>query len=197
MTSMRIRLFAILVTCLSLSAPVAMAQCVDGTITAALEVGGPFDGLYKYTVQINWDTPQGLSHATLDCGFGACSAIACAQGWFFDTPAGTGTGGEPGNCNFDFSGEFNCQGDPSIGFTDPVIKWDAEETNGCEAGNTGSATLCFYTSVPPVMGTLPIVLVKNGQNVCEGDILGDCPLPCPVPTEQTTWSGIRKLIQLH
>ncbi|NNF05216.1 MAG: hypothetical protein HKN21_00515 [Candidatus Eisenbacteria bacterium] len=188
------RIFILLLASLCLVAATASAQCVDGTITSALEVGGTFDGLYKYTVTINWDTPQGLSHATLDCGFGNCASLACASNWYFDDPAGMGSGGSPNDCDFDFEGEFVCQGDPSIGFTDPVIKWDALETNGCEAENTGSAVLCFYTDVAPADGVLPIVLVKNGQSVCEGTILGDCPLPCPTPVEGTSWSKIRKLI---
>jgi hypothetical protein len=171
--------------------PSASADCVSGSITAAIEDGGPYDGLYKYTVDLQWDTPQGLSHVTLDCGFGACPAAACAEGWLFATPAGTATGDE---CTVEFDGVFNCDGDPSIGYTDPIIKWNALDLNGCEAEKTGSAVLCFYTSVAPVPGVLPVILVKNGENVCEGTITGDCPLPCAVPIEATAWGRIKQMM---
>jgi len=163
------------------------AQCVDGTIACDLQVGGSYDGLYKYTVTLNWDTPQGLSNITMDCGFGECVDQVCLSTFLFDSPAGTSNGA----CIVRYEGEFNCQGNPSIGFTDPVIKWDA--VSECEPGNMGTATLCFYTSLGPAPGTsAPLFLVKNGQNVCSGAIYGDCPAPpCIVSIEGTSWGAVK------
>jgi len=176
-----------------LAAP-AQAQCVNGTITSEIQVGGPYDGLYKYTIAITWSTNKGLSHVTLDCNFGMCPAEACAADWYFDDPAGSGTVGIPVECEFDMVGEFNCDGDASIGLTDPVLKWDAiADTTGCEPDREGTATMCFYTSVAPVQHETPVVLVKNGQNVCQGTIVGACPLPCATPVQHSTWGRIKHL----
>ena len=165
----------------------SFAQCVSGTVTAEMQVGGPFVGLWKYTAEFTWDTPQGLSNVTLDCGFGDCVQEACTAIWMFDTPAGTGVGD---GCTIDFAGEFNCQGNPSIGYTDPVIKWDAVGT--CEAQNIGSATLCVYTNIGPHPDSqLPIILIKDGQDVCQGTLIGDCPSPCTVPTESVSWGQLK------
>ena len=172
---------------------VASAQCVSGTITAELQGSGSFAGLYKYTIVITWDTPQGLSNVTLDCGFGECVQQACEQTFAFDSLAGT-SDGEPEPCTAGYSGEFNCNGNPSVGVTDPIVKWAA--LNGdCEPGRTGTATLCFYTNLPPNAGSeQPVFLVKNGQNVCQGQITGDCPVsPCTVPTRPSTWGAVKAI----
>ncbi len=170
----------------------ASAQCVGGSISSELMNSGPHAGLFKYTVSINWDTEKGLSHVTLNCSFGECATAACGHTWEFDSPGGIGTGGDPGNCDFDFAGEFNCNGDASIGIDEPILKWDAID-DGCEAEKTGTGTLCFYTDVPPAMGDVPVVLVKNGQSICEDVLVGDCPLACPIPVQRTTWGAVRSL----
>ena len=176
-----LRYIAALTVALLCWAPLAAsAQCVSGTVTAEYQDSGPYAGKYKYTVDVVWTTTQGLSNVTLDCGFAACAAEACNQDWEFENPAGQGTGGDPGDCSFDLVGEFNCNGNPSIGINHPIIKWDAVGAEECEAGASGTATLCFYTSVVPADGNLPVFLVKNGQNICDGTLSGDCPLPCPV-----------------
>jgi hypothetical protein len=175
----------------ALAASPADAQCVEGAMTSELLTEGPRAGLYKYTLTLSWDTPYGLSHVTLDCGFENCPAEACATEWFFDEPAGYGTGGDPDDCDFEFEGSFLCGGDPSVELVQPVLKWDAIDTDECEAGRTGSAVLSFYTHVGPVMHEVPIVIVKNGQEVCTGEIAGACPLPCATPVEQMTWGTIK------
>lgn len=181
--------------CTALLVGSASAECVQGSVSAELQLGGPFVGLWKYTVEITWDTPQGLSNVTVDCGFEDCPEIACAQTWLFDDPAGHGTGGEPGDCEFDLVGEFNCEGNPSIGVDHPIIKWDAVDTEGCQASTTGSATLCFYTNVAPGPGEMPVSLIKNGLNVCDGMLSGVCPLVCPLATEDSNWGKIKFLFE--
>ncbi len=162
--------------------------CVSGTVTAQFIDSGPFAGLYKYTAEISWTTTQGLSNITLDCGFGQCPEAACEQTYLFESPGGTGTGD---GCTVEFDGEFNCQGNPSIGVTDPILKWDV--VGDCEAENTGTATLCFFTNLGPHPDApLPIFIAKNGQNVCSGTIQGDCPAaPCIVGTEKVNWGKLK------
>jgi hypothetical protein len=179
---------------LMIAHPGAHAQCVSGTSTAELITTGPHAGLYKYTIDITWSTPQGLSNVTMDCGFGACPEESCTKIFEFDTPAGH-SDGEPSGCLVDYAGEFNCSGNPSIGYTDPIIKWDALDMGGCEPGPTGSATLCFYTELGPFPATQsPVFLIKDGQNVCQGMIAGDCPAaPCAVPVQESNWGAIKAL----
>ncbi len=183
-----------------LLAPAAYAQCVSGSITSELETSGPFAGLWKYTVEISWDTPQGLSNVTLACDF-SCASI-CEAGWAFADSSGTGDGINddenpiPGQCAVPFGGEFNCEGNPVFGQLGSHIRWDALDSAGCEPGQQGSATLCFWIDLPPNPDSeAPIVLVKNGVNICEGTITGDCP-QCPVGTEPIDWSQVKfKFIQ--
>lgn len=182
---------AIVLVVATTTAPDVGAQCVSGTITSEFQTDGPFTGLYKYTIVMTWDTYQGLSNITLDCGFGQCPDQVCYQTFAFDTPSGLGEG--IGGCLVQYQGEFNCQGNPSIGYSDPVLKWDA--IGECEPDNEGMATLCFYTTLGPQPGcSAPVLLIKNGQNVCQGTIEGDCPAPpCIVGTESTSWGEVKSL----
>lgn len=187
---------ALVAVFIALSATLAGAQCVTGNVTAEFQTSGPFNNLWKYTAVVTWDTNQGLSNVTLECGFGACPEQACAQTYLFDAPGGTsdGTTGPPNPqpCVAEYVGEFNCGGNPSIGWTDPVIKWDAVN-GGCEPEKVGTATLCFYTNLGPSENSqLPIVLIKNGTSVCEGTLTGQCPAaPCTVPVEETNWGQVK------
>jgi hypothetical protein len=181
----------VLSLCLLLAAGTVYAQCVTGTVTAEFQTTGPYAGLWKYTLEVEWDTPFGLSNITLDCGFGCNPEAACEKIYAFDTPAGTSTG-EPEPCIAEYSGEFNCQGNPSVGITDPIVKWDALN-NGCEPGPTGSGVFCFYTNIPPVPDSpTPVTIIKDGQDVCTETIMGDCPALCPVANEGETWGFVKE-----
>jgi len=187
--------------------PAHAEDCISGGISAQMESTGPYAGLYKYTIEVSWSSDRGLSHITLDLGLGQCPELACSSLWIFPDPAGTGTGGEGdgdaikrggrndddesgGDCQIRFQGEFNCKGDPSIDYPQPVLKWDVVG-GGCEAGKTGTATLCFYTDIPPSNGFAPTVFNKNGRGVCSGTLEGPIPVICPVSTQPTAWSRIK------
>ena len=171
----------------------AVSQCVTGTVSAEFKTTGPFAGLWKYTLDFSWDLPQGLSNVTLDCGIGHCGGEVCSQTYLFDTPSGTSTGVDGGGnaCVVDYAGEYNCLGNPSIGLSIPIVKWDALN-NLCEPGPVGSGTLCFFTLAPPHFDAkLPIVLIKNGQNLCYGMVFGACPIDCTVPIEESSWGEVK------
>ena len=193
----RFCILALAVVFVAAGAPLVGAQCVSGNVVAELQTSGPFTGLWCYTATVTWDTPSGLSNLTLDCGFGACPEQSCLQTYLFDDPAGTSDGmttgaGPKQPCVAEYSGEFNCNGNPSIGWTDPVIKWDSLN-GGCEPDKTGTGTFVFYTNLgPSENSTLPLALVKNGTLVCQGTLSGACPEPpCIVPTEETSWGKIK------
>ena len=167
--------------------PAYSGVCVTGTSVATLETSGPFAGFWKYTLQLNWQTPKGLSHITIDCGFGLCAELACGQTYQFESPAGESSG-EP-ECTVLYDGQFNCDGDPSIDFEDPVIKFDVADGQECEPSKNGSGTFVYYANVGPHHDAeLPVVLIKNGRNVCDGVVSGDCPGVCPggIPSIQAS-----------
>ena len=179
--------------CTCLLATSALTQCLDGTITSALQTGGPFAGLFKYTLTVNWDLPQGLSNIALQCEW-ECAGI-CQGGWAFQSPAGAGDGvasdeGTPGECTVPFAGMFDCQGTPSQGLIGPTVKWDALGSSGCEPGRTGSATVSFYVDLPPHASDVPVIVIKNGQQVCTESIVGQCP-SCPVSVKESVWGDIK------
>ena len=195
-----LRLLTVFLATTLVLVPGAFAQCVSGTITSELMTTGPFTGLWKYTLQITWDLPQGLSNVALQCNF-ACGSAICDSDWSFDTPSGSGDGilsdeGTPGECMVDFAGEFLCNGNAQQNLEGPTIKWDALDGGACEAGPTGSATICFFVDLPPEQGNSPVILIKNGQQVCEGTVQGDCP-SCPVAVEAASWSKVKDLYLLH
>lgn len=196
----------------ALTAPAALSDtCVSGTITAELETEGDYAGLYKYTVNVSWEAEQDLSNLTLDLGFGQCPEFACASTWIFPNPAGNGTvqgngqglklrdesqlgqEAELGDCNVRFKGEFNCKGNPSIGFTEPVLKWDlvGGGRGPCGGASSGTAELCFYSDVPPSTGNFATAYNKNGQNVCDGRLSGVVPVICAVNTENAAWGTLK------
>ena len=167
------------------------AQCVVGDVSAEFQIDGPFAGQYKYTLNFTWDLPQGLSNVTLDCKMNC--ALACQLTWGFDDPSGFSDGVNGAPCVVDYVGEFNCNGNPSIGLMVPIIKWDTVEAVGCEPGATGSGTLWFYTIAAPFQnGPTPIFLLKNGLQVCEGTVSGVCPAICTNPVEESTWGAVKE-----
>jgi hypothetical protein len=192
MKSMAIRLAGALALGAALLAPApAAAQCVDGTITAEFQSSGKYTGLWKYCLEFSWKTKQGLSNLTIDFGYlKECGTAVCGDHWYFETPAGTSDGTD--GCTVEYVGEFNCQGNPSIGLVGPVLKWDAIATDDCEAEGEGTGKVCFYTPFGPQGGgDLATVLIKNGQNVCEGTIKGARPSACATDARRSTWGRIK------
>lgn len=182
-------LLILCIACVGLTSQ-AQAQCVSGTVTADFQESGPHAGLWKYTMTVTWDLPHGLSNITLDCGFGVCPGTACSKVFEFDAVAGTSTG-EPEPCTVEYAGEFNCEGNPSVGIDVPIVKWDVISED-CQPGPTGSGTFCFYVNAGPHEDSpLPVTIIKDDLDVCSETITGDCPAVCIVPVEETTWGAVK------
>ncbi len=156
---------------------------------------GPFEGFYKYTLEVTWDTGTvqggGKSHITLDLGLEACDLV-CTPGTFgFDDPAGTSTG--KGGCTATYEGSFNCDGDPTTPADGPVIKFD-DIDDGCDAPFEGMGTFCFYSLLEPGLDETRTIWIKFGAGECSGEMTGMFP-QCtpPLPVEQMTWGYIKAL----
>lgn len=177
----------------------ATAACsTSATITADSTVGGPFDGLWKYTISGSWNTGgQGLSHISFLITY-ACDCCNVTGLVLFDSPAGTSTGEDSlGNaCTAEYVGVGDlCDADPTLPTLDPAIKFEQNATS-CEAVTTGSGTWCFYSPLPPLPAdTYPSAVgIKFGTNNCFGTLTGtvpDCINCLTVPTEQRTWGAIK------
>ena len=170
------------------------AVCLDGTTVAAYQTDGPYRGLYLYTITLDFMLEKGLSNVALDLGFSDCLEYACSQTFLFPNPAGESPG-EVANCPVTYVGQFNCAGNPSIDFNAPVVKWDVFTASGCEPGPMGMVTLRFYSNLGPDPNrTVPLFLIKNGLDVCEGTLTGDIPVsPCVVPIQEMRWGTIKSI----
>lgn len=175
--------------------PVA-AACLEGTSVAAYQYSGPYGAFYLYTIELHFTLPRGLSNVSLKVNVSECPELACQQFFLFPDPAGEMIG-ENAECAVPFYGEYNCLGNPSIGLDEPVVKWDAGTAYGCEPGQVGSVRLYFLSNVAPDPNSeMAFMLIKNGQNVCEGVIYGDLPGPaCMVPTQGDTWGSIKAIYE--
>jgi hypothetical protein len=177
----------------------AQAQCISGSITASFPDDPGYEGLWKYTVELSWDTgAQGLSHSSIFLGLENLECVCNPTIFQFPNPAGL-SDGEDCNGGVDpvvYSGEYVCLGDPTIpvGMGKPAVKFDHVDNPECEPGSSGSGTFCFYSPFPPAPFTVdPEGLgVKYGTNTCLGEFSGTPPQgDCSVPAQITTW-GLMK-----
>ena len=173
----------------------ATAQVIWGTSSATYPNDPGFEGMWKYCLEIEWDTTgHGLSHTVLFIGLEICP-LYCDEGFFaFPDPAGSGPG--EGGCTVTYHGSFLCDGDPTMpGDQGPTIKFEYDEETGCEPAATGNATLCFYSSGFP---TEPDVFVdylgiKYGTDIGTGDLEGVLPSCVISPVEAASWGSVKAL----
>ncbi len=176
--------------------PALAGPCASGTSTAAF-VGDPL-GDYKYCATITWDTgAQGLSHLDVLLELELCPCICDLFSFGAEDTAGYSTGTTNGDtCSVYFQANFMCDGDPTVPGSGPLVKFEYLE-NGCEPGQSGSGTFCFYSDWPPTAIANPTdnIAVKYGTNVCRGDLTGVLPeCTCgSTGTEHGTWGGIKAL----
>lgn len=188
--------------CLALATLVApaaaLAQCsINGTITADLS-GDPGLPTWQYTLVVNWDTGSqyALSHADLliDPVGGTCSCWDIEAALSFVNPSGSSDG--EGGCTVPYDGYIECNGDPSIpDVTGILLKFEPDESTGCEPGTTGVGTFVFYSEQSPVPVDEDILSLvdKFAGNFCFGNVSGEFPgLACnPVPNGATSWGSLK------
>lgn len=164
---------------------------INGTSTATLITGGPYDGWYLYEMSIEWDLDgqgAGLSHWDLVLLAGCALPDHLIE---FDTPAGySTTETEPTNpMAMGWTGYFNREGDPSAGISEPVVKYNSPfypET--AQPGEQGYGTFSFYANIIPEYGTYQDALVAKagvGVDSVYGDLTGAYP-SCTIIPEPAT-----------
>lgn len=176
------------------AAPCASA---DMTITATFPNDVGFEGLWKYTISGPWEVGamNALSHISFLFALDCPCACDIANLVVFPTPAGQATGEDEGSpCTADFTGLWNCDGDPTIGSNLPAIKF--ETAGACETQTTGTGTWCFYTGLSPLPDAAypDAVVIKFGNDECTGTLTGalpDCDDCDTVPIEVKSWGKIK------
>lgn len=169
---------------------------IAGSINAVPNTLPSCSDSWQYTLSMTWDTGTqiGLSHLDLliaHQGDGCdCPSLDQALNWL--SPIGTSTG-VPDNCPVAFEGFLNCNGDPSLGITDLLLKLDPIESDVCQPGPTGQGTFTFSSNYPPAPISEPNLFLvdKFGQFVCYGLLTGVFPgVPCgPTATEARSWGS--------
>jgi len=170
----------------------AGASVISAVGSAELISEGAFAGWYKYTYDVTWSLSRGLSHWDL------VLKPACTQEdhlFVFDTDVGgaydglsTGKNwstGDPIVFTVSYEGDFEASGDPSIGLTSPLMKWEPNENNN-QPGKRGVGTFWFYANVIPEYNTFEDVVVgKYSRYTKYGDLTGAYP-SCEVIPEPFT-----------
>lgn len=164
---------------------------IDGTSTVTQVTGGPYDGWYLYEISIEWDLDgqgAGLSHWDVILKTGCASPDHLIG---FDTPAGYSTteNEQTNPMAMGWSGHFNRDGDPTLGVSDPVIKYNTPFfPDTAEPGEQGYGTFSFYANIIPEHGTYENALLAKGGVEVElvyGDLTGAYP-SCTVIPEPAT-----------
>ncbi|MHC4174035.1 MAG: hypothetical protein ACYTBX_08725 [Planctomycetota bacterium] len=167
---------------------------IEGTSTATAIVGGPYDGWYRYDVEITWDLDSqgaGLSHWDLVLKTGCAEEDHLIE---FDPAVGNNDyAGYSRNAlvagvwEFGWVGYFLRTGDTSVepDITDPVVKYnDAYDLDGGadNPGAEGYGIFTFYANIIPEYGTYTDVLVaKSGLVEARGDLEGAWPSCTIIP----------------
>jgi hypothetical protein len=182
------------------TAQIALGQCdISGTIVATTSVD-PVDPAWTYTLTINWDTGSqyALSHMDLllDTAGGTCTCDDFVEALSWDDPIGY-SDGDP-SCTVDYTGNLECNGDPSIpGMDGILLKFEPIEGLGCEPGTTGTAVFTFYSDLTPAPVDEDILSMvdKLAGNTCFGTLSGDFPaMACdPVDVDKVEWGGVKSL----
>jgi hypothetical protein len=180
----------------------AVAQDCPSTnlqIAAVLSNDPGFVGLYKYTITGSWNLGAGL-HTTGQFNIALADSCECACNNDFvqygdDEGSSSGVAQGSGNaCTADYNGLYFCQGQPSIGITDPIIRFQATGQN-CETQQT-TGTWTFYSPLAPGPSETheDAVILRYGSSQCTGDLVGtlpDCRLCTVVPNEPRAWGDVK------
>lgn len=192
---------AILLTAM-LCAAAASAQCDISGVIAAAPSGDALLPTWEYTLTVTWNTgtPYALSHLNLllDAVGGTCGCSDFAGALFLIQPAGTSGG--VGGCTVPYDVYLECGGDPSIPGVDGILmKFEPDESLGCEPANTGTATFVFYSDLNPVPVDEEILSLvdKFSTQHCFGNLTGYFPaMACnPVPDAGAAWGSVKGMFR--
>jgi len=190
---------AVLIIALLISAPQPgwSQECISGTLTASISTDPGFENMYKYCLEVTWDLGRhDLSHLDLFLKLENCECICDPQFIQFDDPAGSSSStGDDAPCDNDYSGDYVCVGDPSLPelMMGPAIKYELKNP-GCQPGLIGVGEFCFYSPMPPGNATVVPegLVIKHGQQVCSGDLLGVLPIcNCYLQKAPGTWGELK------
>jgi hypothetical protein len=178
------------------------AECsITGTITA--EMVDHELGLYRYTLELSWDTGTvyGLSHFNLwlNNGITGCVCDDFIEALAWEYPAGSSSG-VPDDCMIDYEAMLECNGDPSIPDLDGILlKFEPMEDGSCEPGPMGTGTFVFYSDLEPapISDDSLFLVDKHAGFSCTGEVTGEFPaLLCdPVSTTDADWSAVKQIFR--
>jgi hypothetical protein len=179
----------------------AQSAYVWGDASASAVTAPGLRGYWEYCITIGWDVsqygehPYGMSHLSLILGLEECLADCGGSCFVLPDTVGVGTGVE--GCGTYFYAELNLKGDPTVTPETPTLKFEPYPAF-CEPGAVGTATMCFYSSIPPESGASEpgFVWIKFGLNIEEGMITGMLP-SCrgTAANESSTWGSIKRLFR--
>lgn len=171
-------IIAIFLPASQLQAVVSCDNEIIATSTAEYTPAGAFPGWYLYTIEVEWDFGQDLSHWDLILKLGCRDEDHFIEG-------ATGSTGE-GEAIIAWVGSLERNGDPSLDpqVTDPVLKYEPASA----PGQSGSGIFIFYSNIiPEDNGPYPDLIVgKSG--ICPdtyGPLYGDYPSCNTVPEPAT------------
>ena len=178
----------------------AQTDYIGGSATATRISEPGLEGYWKYCMTINWDTSQypdgarGQSHMSIVLGLEECLGY-CGESCFM-FPDTVGVSDDVDGCSVYYYAELDLKGDSTIPPATSTLKFEPYSAD-CEPGVTGTASVCFYSIFPPrVADYLPgSIWIKFGQFVEEGIITGSLPGCRTAATENSSWSGIKRLFR--
>jgi hypothetical protein len=185
-----------LLVMLLVAMPLSAAEISGTSIVEGYgEVG--FEGYWRYCLDLAWDTSemggQGMSFVNFLIGLGECPCACSPDIILFGDVAGAGIGVD--GCELLYGGLFDCRGDPHFPEIGPSVKFEYLD-NGCEAGSTGSATVCFYSTFAPGQPLYhsDVLGIKASTNTATGDLIGVLPIcMCGSPVEDASWGVVKAL----
>jgi len=199
-STMKILSVTLLIVLLGAITAQAQTDYIGGNATATRVTEPGLEGYWEYCITVNWDVSQypegahGQSHVSIVLGLEECIGY-CGQSCFmFPDTVGVSDGVD--GCNVYYYAELDISGDPTISPTTSTLKFEPYPA-ACEPDVAGTASVCFYSVFPPrAADHLPgSIWIKFGQFTDEGFITGSLPGCRTAATENSSWSGIKRLFR--
>ena len=154
-------------------------------------------GQWRYTLTIEWSNATGhdMSHFNLSLGAGTeCGEEEISRQVRFQALAGflyQGGWNVPVGCY----ASFERRGDPSLGITEPLLKFEPCTYMQRPVGDSGVGKVVFWSDHAPADILMPnrFLSEKFGRDGITGEVTGVFPgLPCdPVAGETMDWGRVK------